>query len=144
MRYLGLDIGTKRIGVALSDPTGFLASPYQVLEHTSWEKTLNAIEQVVQEFKVQALVLGLPRNMDGSLGEKARMAQDMGSRLAECLGLPVHYYDERLSTVAAERTLIGADMSRAKRKKVVDKLAAQIILQAFLDSQASRRHENGQ
>lgn len=134
MRILGLDIGTKRIGVAVSDDMAIIANGRETLERRGLDEDLKAISDISKKEKVQMIVVGLPKNMDGSIGIMARDVMDFASQLGEFTGLPVKLWDERLSTVEAEKLLISADVSRKKRKKVIDKLAATIILQSFLNS----------
>jgi len=138
MRIMGLDIGTKRIGIAISDELGWTAQGHSVLKRGKRADDLRKLAALCAEFQVERLVLGYPRNMDGSIGPKALEIQELGSILQEYLGLPVEYWDERLSTVAAQRTLLEADVSRQKRKEVIDKLAAVNILQGYLDREAHK------
>jgi len=138
MRIMGLDIGEKRIGIAISDELGWTAQGHSVLKRGRQADDLSQLAVLCAEFQVERLVLGFPLNMDGSAGPKAREIQEMGGILQEYLGLPVEYWDERLSTVAAQRTLLEADVSRQKRKKVIDKLAAVNILQGYLDRKAHK------
>ena len=131
---MGLDVGEKTIGIALSDELGFTAQPYRTLKRKGEEEDLRAIGTLMDERGVSTVVVGLPKNMDGSIGRQARRVEAFAERIEAALRVPVVRWDERLSTVAAERVLIQADMSRAKRKKHVDKLAAAVILQGYLDS----------
>lgn len=133
MRVLGLDIGSRRIGVAISDELGFTAQGVETLNRTSREADLARIEQIVKEYGVEAIVVGIPYNMNGSEGPQVESVRELAGVIAHRVNLPIKEWDERLSTAAAERTLLEADMSRAKRRKVVDKLAAVIILQGYLD-----------
>ncbi len=133
MRIMGLDVGSRRIGIALSDPMRIVAGGHSVLTRSSMQRDLEHFKQLCLNNEVELIVLGLPRNMDGSLGPKAIEVQDFGRRLQEYTGLPLAFWDERLSTVAAEKVLLEADLSRSKRKKVIDKLAAVTILQNYLD-----------
>jgi len=133
VRILGLDVGDKRIGVAVSDEMGWTAQPVKVIQRQARAQDLKAVAQLVKSYQAQKVVVGLPRNMNGSLGPQAGKAQDFGQDLAGLIGAEVVFWDERLSTVAAERVLLAADLSRAKRKKVVDKVAAGFILQGYLD-----------
>ena len=135
---LGLDLGTKRIGVALSDEMGWTAQPLEVIQSRSLTKDLAAITALIRNNEVEEVVLGLPRHMNGRLGPEAERVKNFGARLAEEAPIKISYWDERLSTVSAERALLEADVSRAKRKKVVDKIAAGIILQGYLDFRSSR------
>jgi len=133
MRIMGLDVGSRRIGIALSDPMRIVAGGHSVLTRSSMQRDLEHFKQLCLNNEVELIVLGLPRNMDGSLGPKAIEVQDFGRQLQEYTGLPLAFWDERLSTVAAEKVLLEADLSRSKRKKVIDKLAAVTILQNYLD-----------
>ena len=134
MRYLGLDLGTKTIGLAISDKTGLIASSYVVLRHdNNPNDCLDELKSIVESMKVEALVLGLPKNMNNTLGERAEETIKFKKILEEQLKLPVYLEDERLTTKSAESLLIKGDTSRKKRKKVIDKVAATIILQSFLD-----------
>lgn len=136
MRIMGLDLGDKTIGVAVSDPLGWTAQGVTTLRRTDLESDLQQLAGLVQQYEVEEFVLGLPKNMDGSLGPRAEMVRQFAALLRDRLDRPVHLWDERLSTVAAEKHLLGADVSRRGRKKVVDKLAAVYILQGFLDRRA--------
>lgn len=133
MRILGLDVGEKRIGIAVSDELGFTAQGIEVLERKKMESDLLRLNQIIQEYNVNEIVVGLPKNMNGTIGPRAEMVQEFGKMLKIRFSLPVHFWDERLTTVSAERTLIEADISRKKRKKVIDKMAAILILQGYLD-----------
>lgn len=139
MRIMGLDVGEKRIGIAISDSMGWTAQGHSVLLRKNCEIDMADLKKLCLEFEIDKLVVGLPRNMNGSLGPKAEEVMAFGACLEEMLKIDVDYFDERLSTKAAERMLIDADVSRKKRKKVIDKLAAVNILQTYLDSQASKR-----
>ena len=134
MRYLGVDPGKKRVGLAVCDPTESLASPLQVLQRRALEQIVADIAAVCRREQVGAVVVGLPLNMDGSKGPAAQDAEHLAQKIAEAAGLPVHLWDERLSSVTVEQRLIELDMSRAKRRGKIDKLAAQVILQGFLDA----------
>lgn len=132
-RILGLDVGDKRIGVAVSDALGLTAQAVKVLNRGTIEEDLSELREIIEYYGVDELVIGLPKNMDGSLGDRAEQTTLYSEQLGAVLGLPITLWDERLSTVAATRTLLEADLSRRKRKQVVDKLAAVIILQGYLD-----------
>ncbi len=132
---MGLDLGTKTIGVAISDGLNITAQPITTLKRQSMAKDLAALQALAKEHEVTAVVLGLPLNMDGSEGPRAQVTRKFGGALVD-LGLPVHYQDERLTTVAAERSLLEADVSRKKRKEVIDQVAAVLILQGWLDARA--------
>jgi putative Holliday junction resolvase len=132
MRVMGLDIGTKRIGVAMSDERGITATPLKVLKKTAERELFGELGKLVEEYSVGTVVVGMPLNMDGSMGPKAKAVELFIERLGTELQIPVKPWDERLSTVAVTKVLIEADVSRAKRKQVVDKLAATYILQGYL------------
>jgi putative Holliday junction resolvase len=134
MRVMGLDIGTKRIGVAMSDERGITATPLKVLKRVGRRKDMEEIKSLAREYSVGVVVVGMPLNMDGSMGPKAKEIEAFITRLATELQMPVKPWDERLSTVAVTKVLIEADVSRAGRKRVVDKLAAAYILQGYLDT----------
>lgn len=138
-RALGLDVGDKTVGLALSDGLGLTAQGLMTLARKNLETDLAALAALCAEHEVQLLVVGLPLNMDGTEGPRTLVSRKLGDRLAERTGLPVEYWDERLSTCEVERVLLQADLSRARRKQVVDKLAAQVILQGFMDAAAARR-----
>ncbi len=137
MRIMGLDVGEKRIGIAISDPMGWTAQGHSVLQRTEPEADLNKIQQICRDYEVEKIVVGLPRNMDGSIGAKALEVQEFGTVVKNRLAIAVEYWDERLSTRSAERILIAADLSRRRRKQVIDKMAAVNILQAYLDRLAA-------
>jgi putative Holliday junction resolvase len=136
MRILGLDVGSKTIGVALSDALGWTAQGLETMyyENDDYQKTFNKISEVVKSNDVSEVVVGLPKNMNGSIGERGLFCQQFATDLANEIGISVVLWDERLSTVAAEKALIEADLSRKKRKKVIDKMAAVYILQGYLNS----------
>ncbi len=135
-RVLGVDLGAKRLGLALSDPLGFTAQPLAVLSRQGIPGDLEQLAEVVAEHQVQEIVIGLPRHLDGRLGAEAQEALLFAQELRQRLQLPVHTLDERLTTAQAERVLLAADLSRRRRRQVVDKMAAAIILQTFLDSRS--------
>ncbi|MGT2910089.1 Holliday junction resolvase RuvX [Streptococcus cameli] len=136
MRLMGLDVGSKTVGVAISDPLGFTAQGLEIIpiDEEKQQFGFERLDELVKEYKVDQFVVGLPKNMNNTSGPRVEASQAFGQLLIERYQLPVHYQDERLTTVAAERMLIEqADISRGKRKKVIDKLAAQLILQNYLD-----------
>ena len=136
MRIMGLDVGSKTVGVAISDPLGFTAQGLEIIQinEDQEEFGFERLSELVAEYKVNKFVIGLPKNMNNTSGPRVEASQAYGTKVSELFGLPVEYQDERLTTVAAERMLIEqADISRNKRKKVIDKLAAQLILQNYLD-----------
>lgn len=137
MRIMGLDVGEKRIGIAISDPMGWTAQGHSVLQRSELQTDLKKIQQICADYEVEKIVVGFPRNMDGSIGPKALEIQEFGTSVGNGLGIEVEYWDERLSTKSAERILIAADVSRRRRKQVIDKMAAVNILQAYLDRLAS-------
>ncbi len=143
MRILGVDYGLARIGLALSDPTGLLAQGLTVLKRKSDSDAALAIHQLVLEHGVQQIVVGLPLNMNGSEGERALQCREFANLLRDVCHLEVVLYDERLTTVSAERILIEAQVRRKDRRQVVDSVAASILLQSYLDSlrAAARRAE---
>jgi len=143
VRILGLDVGEKTIGVAVSDPTGLIAQGRGVIRRTGGEDDLRKIKELAKECSAGLIVVGLPRNMNGTLGEQGKKILAFAEKLKEATGLPVQPWDERLSTVAAERMLVGADLSRRRRKKVVDQVAAALILQNFLDAKKMSGIDNG-
>jgi putative Holliday junction resolvase len=141
MRILALDHGTKRIGVALSDETATLAQPLEFIAAEPFAKFLDRIRVIVQERQVGEIVVGLPRNMNGTYGPAAESARKFAATLREALGIPIKTWDERLTSVQANRFLIEAGMRREQRKSKVDQSAAAILLQSYLDA-AAWRSEN--
>ena len=134
MRYLGLDLGSRTLGMAISDPLGMFASSYKIVRHNEeYERLINDVQETVQEKKIEAIVLGLPKNMNNTIGPKGELSFQFKKMLEERLNIPVHLEDERLTTKQAENILIHNDTSRKKRKKVIDSMAATIILQSYLD-----------
>lgn len=138
MRWMGLDYGDKTIGIAVSDPLGWTAQGLEVIRRRSPGQDIQRLKELVEQYDVQAIVVGLPKNMDASIGQRAEISMAFAETIKEVLQLPVHLWDERLTTISAERTLLEADVSRKKRKLVIDKLAASFILQSFLDSNTMR------
>jgi putative pre-16S rRNA nuclease len=134
MRILGLDYGDKRIGVALSDVFGWTAQGLEMIERKREGDDFRRISELVKEHEVESIVVGLPKNMNGTIGPRGEICMAFADELRQTLSLPVHLWDERLTTVAATRTLLEADVSRRKRKLVVDKMAAALLLQNYLDS----------
>ena len=133
MRILGLDMGSKTIGVALSDPLGWTAQGITTIRRTKKEQDLEEVHKICKEYKVETIVIGLPKNMNGTIGEAGEKALEFAELLKEKTELPIEMWDERLTTVAAHRAMLEADLSRNKRKKIVDKIAATYILQGYLD-----------
>lgn len=136
MRIMGLDVGTKTIGVAISDEMGWTAQGIETvkIDEEKREFGLERLRQLINEYGVESIVVGLPKNMNGTIGPRGEATQKFAELIKKEFGLDVTLWDERLSTMAAERFLISADVSRAKRKKVIDKMAAVVILQGYLDS----------
>lgn len=138
MRILGIDYGDARIGLALSDESETLASPLGTVTPKSMRKAIDEIAAIAKEKNVKLIVLGLPINMDGSMGERVDKTKAFGSNLERVSGIEVVYKDERLTTVSAERSLIESGVRREKRKTVIDTVSAQIILQGYLDAKKRR------
>ncbi|HPQ70232.1 MAG TPA: Holliday junction resolvase RuvX [bacterium] len=138
MRALGIDVGTVRVGLALSDPLGYTAQPLEVIKRTNPARDLEAVRRIVEEKQVEVLVVGLPLNMNGTEGPAAEMARAFAALLAP-LELPVEFIDERTSSLMADAVLVQADVSRAKRKQVRDKMAAAVLLQTWLDGRRQSR-----
>lgn len=136
MRKMGLDVGSKTVGIAVSDPLGWTAQGIEIIRIDEVEGIfgIERVAELVKEYQVTEFVVGLPKNMNNSIGPRAEASMAYGKLLEDEFGLPVHYQDERLTTVQAERMLVEqANASRAKRKKVIDKVAAVMILQNYLD-----------
>lgn len=137
MRMMGLDYGSKTVGVAVSDLLGITAQGVETIERKDENKlrqTLARIEALVQEYEVEKIVLGFPKNMNNTIGERAQKSLEFKEKLERRIGIPVIMWDERLTTVEAERTLMESNVRREDRKKYVDKIAAVFILQGYLDS----------
>jgi len=141
MRIMGLDVGSHTIGVAISDELEVTAQGLKTIKRKSIKEDLREINAIVAQFEISKVVIGLPKNMDGTLGKQAEAVLRFGKTLKESIQLPLVTWDERLSTVGASRVLLEADLSRKKRKKVIDKLAAVLILQGYLDQ--SRKRNDG-
>ena len=134
MRYLGLDLGSKTLGIAVSDKQGIIASNYKTIRHNEeYEKLLDEVVSLVDELDIEAIVLGLPKNMNNTIGPKGELSLDFKEKLENKINIPVYLQDERLSTKSATDMLISGNVSRKNRKKVVDSVAATIILQTYLD-----------
>ncbi len=138
MRILAIDPGTVRLGLALSDPSGTIAQPLSVLARRSEPEDLKALVELVERHEVGMIVIGLPRLMDGRLDAAAQQAQAFGDQVARATGRPVAYWDERLTSVAAERYLIAQGKRRSKRRQEIDRMAATLLLQGYLDYRAGR------
>lgn len=136
MRLMGLDVGSKTVGVAISDPLGFTAQGLEIIPINEAKEDFGfqRLGELVKQYKVEKFVVGLPKNMNNTSGPRVEASQAYGEKIAELFDIPVDYQDERLTTVQAERMLVEqADVSRGKRKKAIDKLAAQLILQNYLE-----------
>lgn len=145
MRIMGLDFGSKTVGVAVSDPLFLTAQGIETIrrkEENKLRRTLARIEELVQEYDVGEIVLGLPKNMNDSEGPRAVLTREFQDKLERRTGLIVHTWDERLTTVAADRTMMEAGVRRENRKEYVDKIAAVLILQGYLDY-IGRKQEDG-
>lgn len=135
MRIIALDVGDKTIGVAVSDELGLTAQGVEVIRRTSHENDFKRLNELIDSYKSDTILIGLPKNMNGTIGPRGELVQQFADKIrAAFSNQKVILWDERLSTVAAERALISADVSRAKRRKVIDKMAAVFILQGYLDS----------
>lgn len=139
MRIMGLDVGSKTVGVAVSDEMGWTAQGIETIAIAEEKKRFgfDRIGEIINEYTVEKIIVGFPKNMNNTIGPRGEAAMAYADLLKEKFKLPVLLWDERLSTVAAERVLLEADVSRKKRKKVIDKMAAGMILQGYLDSQQS-------
>ena len=138
MRILGLDYGTKTTGVAVCDPLGLTAQGLEIIRRTdefNLKTTINRIEELCKDYQVEKIILGFPKNMNNTVGPRGEMTLVFKKKLEKVLHIPIELWDERLTTVSAEQMLIEADVSRAKRKQVIDKIAAVLILQNYLDYQ---------
>ena len=134
MRYLGLDLGSRTLGVAVSDKTGMIANSYKTIRHNEdYEQLLYEVRSLVNEWEVDAIVLGFPKNMNNTIGPKGELSLDFKTKLENMLSIPIILQDERLTTKSANDMLIDGNVSRKNRKKVVDSIAATIILQTYLD-----------
>ena len=146
MRILGLDYGSKTVGVAVSDPLGFTAQGVEIIRRKSENKmrqTLARIEELIAQYQVEKIVLGLPKNMNNTLGDRAEKSLELKETLERRTGLPVVMWDERLTTVSANRVLMETGVRRENRKELVDEIAAVFILQGYLDYLANKNEETG-
>ena len=133
MRIMALDVGSRTIGIACSDALLMTAQGIETIRRTSLENDFNRLRELISEYEVHELVVGMPKNMNGTKGDRAEKTEEFVEKMKAVINLPVTFWDERLSTVMAERQLIAADVSRKKRKGVIDKMAAVVILQGYLD-----------
>ncbi len=132
MRYLGLDLGTKTLGIAISDSLGMIANPLTTLKYDTYEDLLEKLNDIIQEYDIAGIALGLPKNMDNSMGFASRRSLEFKEFLEKNIDIEITLVDERLSTVEAEKYLLSADMSRKKRKQHIDAVAASVILNTYL------------
>ena len=141
MRYLGIDLGSKTVGLAMSDLTGTIASTFKTIffDNEDYLSTIDEIKQIVEDYEIKKIIIGLPKNMNNTLGERAIITTNYAKLLEEYLDIPIIMFDERLTSVISNSILTEADMSRKKRKKKVDGVAAQIILQDYLNKE---KYEN--
>lgn len=130
---MALDVGSRTIGIACSDALLMTAQGIETIRRTSLENDFNRLRELISEYEVHELVVGMPKNMNGTKGERAEKTEEFVEKMKAVIDLPVTFWDERLSTVMAERQLIAADVSRKKRKGIIDKMAAVVILQGYLD-----------
>ena len=133
MRILGLDVGSKTIGVAISDPLGWTAQGIDTIRRKNKEQDIELVHKICKDYGVETIVIGLPKNMNGTIGESGERVLALAELIKEKTNLPIEMWDERLTTVAAHRAMLEEDLSRGKRKKIVDKVAATYILQGYLD-----------
>jgi putative holliday junction resolvase len=138
---MGLDLGEKTIGIAISDIMGITAQAKGVIRRKNLDEDLEELKSYISKYQIERIIMGLPVNMNGTSGERVIKTEEFANTLKKKFKMPILFWDERLSTIAAERILIDADISRSKRKKVIDKLAASIILQAYLDFENNKRHK---
>ena len=142
MKYLGLDLGTRTLGLAISDATGLIATSYKIIRHDEeYDRLIDVLNDEIIDNNIDELVLGFPKNMDKTIGERGQIALQFKDKLEKELNIPVHMQDERLSTVEATNLLLANDLSRNKRKKVIDSVAATIILQSYLDRKGRENNE---
>ena len=134
MRVLALDVGDKRVGVAISDPTQMLARSLKVIQRSSPENDCDTVAQLVEEYEVERVVVGYPRSLDGTVGEQAEKVERYAAGLAKALDVPVVLWDERFSTVSAERLMREVGLRGKKKRERIDAVAAAVILQDYLDS----------
>lgn len=140
MRYLGLDLGTRTLGISMSDITHTIATSYKTIrfDDSDYDSLISELKTIIEEFEIEKIVLGLPKNMNNTIGDRALTTLEFKDKLEFNFHIPVVMQDERLSTVEASHYMIEADMSRKKRKKKIDALAANIILQTYLDKEKGR------
>ena len=133
-RKMGIDYGDKRVGIAMTDALCIISSPFEVYKNTGRDDAINHIVELIRQYNVDQVAMGLPVNMDGTEGERAILHREIGEEIAQKSGVEVHFVDERLTSAEAEEILISSGVRREKRKELIDKISAQIILQTFIDS----------
>lgn len=133
-RKMGIDYGDKRIGIAMTDALCIISSPFEVYKNIDRQQTLKHLDQLIKDYDVDEVAMGLPLNMDGTEGERAILHREFGEELSKFSGVKVFYIDERLTSAEAEEILISSGVRREKRKELIDKISAQIILQTYIDS----------
>lgn len=138
MRWMGLDVGDKTIGVAVSDELGFTAQAIEVIRRKKQVDDFARLQVIIHDYTVTEIIVGFPKNMNNTIGARAQISIKFSEDLAASCHLPVHLWDERLTTQSATRTLLEADVSRKKRKLVIDKMAAALILQSYMDAKQKR------
>jgi len=141
MRYLGLDLGTKTLGIAISDALGLIANPMKTIRYTTYEELSLEITSLLKEYEIGGIALGLPKNMDNSMGFASQRSIEFKEFLSKHVDVPVTLVDERLSSVEAEKYLLDADMSRKKRKDHIDAVAASVILNTYLRMKGNDKYE---
>ena len=141
MRYLGLDLGTKTLGVAISDRLGMISNPYKTIKYNSKEELVNDVIEIVESENIGEIALGFPKNMDNSVGDAGKRSIEFKALLEEKITVPIVLVDERLSTVEAEKYLLEADTSRKKRKDVIDAVAASVILNTYIRMKGNDRND---
>lgn len=139
MRIMSLDVGSRTIGIACSDALYLTAQGIETIRRTSLANDFKRLQELISEYEVEELVVGMPKNMNGTKGDRAAKTEEFVAKMQEVISTPVTFWDERLSTVMAERSLIEADVSRKKRKGVIDKMAAVVILQGYLDRRQNEK-----
>ena len=139
MKFLGIDLGEKRIGLSISDELGITAQGLPTISSTNEEENFKKIKIILNQYNIERIILGLPKNMNGTLGKQAEKVLSFAQKIKENYQIPIEFEDERLSTLKAEKMLIQADQSRKKRKKNIDKISAIIILQTYLDRRMMKK-----
>lgn len=132
MRYLGLDLGTKTLGTALTDKLGLIATPHETIHFKTYDDLIEPLKDLIDEYEVNKIALGLPKNMDNSLGFASKRSIEFKEFLEKFIDIPIDLVDERLSTVEAEKYLLDGDMTRKKRKEHIDAVAASVILNTYI------------